>query len=433
MSHRLVSVAVLALGLAACGGPAQRPPAATMGPDPSLQPPRTTALPTMNIAPAQGWPAGETPTPAPGLAVAAFATRLDHPRWLYVLPNGDVLVAESNKHPAPPTGIRSFIEKQVMRVAGAEVPSADRISLLRDADGDGTAETRRVLLDDLPSPFGMALVGNDLYVANTDALMRFPYTSGATRIDDSGERVVSLPSNPPNRHWTKGLVLGSDGRLYLSVGSNSDHGENGMAAETNRAAIWVVDPASKTADIFASGLRNPVGLDFEPRTGALWAAVNERDELGNDLVPDYLTSIRRGAFYGWPYVYYGDSLDPRVEQSAPQLVARAVPPDYALGSHVAPLGLSFAAGARLGPDYADGAFIGQHGSWNRRPASGYSVVFVSFRGGQPAGRPIEVLSGFRTQDGTARGRPVGVAIARDGALLVADDVGNSIWRVVPAK
>ena len=429
MPYKMISAAVLVLGVAACGGAPHAPSTATIGPDPALRAPRITVLPTVNIAPARGWPPSTTPAAAPGFEVAAFARGLDHPRWLHVLPNGDVLVAESNKQPAPAKGVRSFIEKQIMRIAGAEVPSADRISLLRDADGDGTAETRSILLDSLTSPFGMALVGNHLYVANTDSLVRFPYTLGATRIDGGGERIVNLPGNPPNRHWTKGLVAGPEGRLYVSVGSNSDHGENGMAAETNRAAIWVVDPASKTADIFASGLRNPVGLDFEPRTGALWAVVNERDELGDNLVPDYLTTIRRGGFYGWPYVYYGDRLDPRVEQNAPRLVDRAIAPDFALGSHVAPLGLTFADGVRFGPAFSEGAFIGQHGSWNRRPASGYSVVFVPFRNGRPTGKPVDVLTDFRSQDGIAKGRPVGVAIAADGALLVADDVGSTIWRV----
>lgn len=433
MSGTLRATGAAALLLAACGGPARMPPAAGVGPDPALPPPGTAALPTVNIAPATGWPAGTAPTAARGLAVMPFATGLDHPRWLHALPNGDVLVAESNKQPAPPQGLRGLIEQGVMGVAGAEVPSADRITLLRDADGDGRAEGRFVLLDGLTSPFGLALAGGNLYVADTDALLRFPYAPGTTRIGAPGERVASLPANPPNRHWTKGLAAGADGRLYVSVGSNSDHGENGMAAEANRAAIWVVDPASKSAGIFASGLRNPVGLDFEPQTGALWTVVNERDELGNDLVPDYLTSVRRGGFYGWPYVYYGNRPDPRVPPPPPGQAARAITPDYALGSHVAPLGLAFAKGDGLGPAFSQGAFVGQHGSWNRRPATGYSVVFVPFRGGRPAGRPVEVLSGFRTEGGTARGRPAGVALAADGALLVADDVGNTVWRVMRAR
>jgi glucose/arabinose dehydrogenase len=432
MSSKKVSLFAVAMALAACGGPPVGPAMNGVGPDPVLPGPRDGLVPTINIAPAQSWPEGATPKAAAGLEVAAFAAGLDHPRWLHVLPNGDVLVAETNKQQRPPQGVRAFFQKQVMRVAGAEVPSADRISLLRDANRDGVAETRTILLDDLTSPFGMALVGRDLYVADTDALLRFPYVSGQTRIDAPGEVVVALPANATNHHWTKGLTAGRDGTLYVSVGSNSDHGENGMAVESGRAAIWAVDPATGAARVFASGLRNPVGLDMEPGTGVLWAVVNERDELGDDLVPDYLSSVRQGRFYGWPYVYYGSRLDPRVEQSRPDLVARAISPDYALGSHVAALGLAFAQDARLGPAYAEGAFIGEHGSWNRRPASGYAVVYVPFRAGRPAGRPADVLTGFRTEGGVARGRPVGVAVASDGALLVADDVGNTVWRVTRA-
>jgi len=426
-------VAVPMLLLISCGGPAVRPPSQGLGADPALPAPANAVVPTVNIAPATGWPANSAPTPAPGLDVQAFATDLDHPRWLHVLPNGDVLVAESNKQPAPPKGLRSFFEKQVMRIAGAEVPSADRISLMRDANGDGIAEIRTVLIDGLTSPFGMALVDDSLYVANTDGLLRFPYVSGQTSIDAPAEPVIALPANPPNRHWTKGLAAGPHGDLYVSVGSNSDHGENGSEAETGRASIWKVEPDTQRVAIFASGLRNPVGLDFEPSTGTLWTVVNEREELGDNLVPDYLTSVRPGANYGWPQVYYGDKTDPRVDWQSDQITTRARVPDYALGSHVAPLGLEFADDARLGPAFAEGAFIGQHGSWNRRPASGYSVVFVPFQAGQPSGRPVEVLTGFRTEQGTARGRPAGVAVAMDGALLVADDVGNTIWRVSPAK
>ena len=422
--------ALLALLLVGCGERADIPLSAGIGSDPTLPPPERSVIPTVVIAPARGWPPGETPVAAEGLEVVAFAEGLDHPRWLYVLPNGDVLVAETNKQAATPRGLQGFVQQQLMRVAGAEVPSADRISLLRDQDGNGVADLRTVLLDGLTSPFGMALVDDTLYVANTDALLRFRYQAGATRIDSPGEPVLALPANPPNYHWTKGLLASDDGRrLFVSVGSNSDHAENGLDAERGRAAIWEVDPATGSASVFASGLRNPVGMDFEPQTGALWAVVNERDELGSDLVPDYLTRVRQEGFYGWPFSYWGGNLDPRVHPTAPDLVARAVVPDYALGAHVAPLGLVIAEGAQLGPRFREGAFIGRHGSWNRRPPSGYDVIFVPFRDGTPASAPIQVLTAFLGPDGEARGRPVGVAIARDGALLVADDVGNAIWRV----
>ncbi|QDL94980.1 sorbosone dehydrogenase family protein (plasmid) [Paroceanicella profunda] len=430
-THR--ALCAITLLLTACSGAGREGGPMGVGPDPTLPEPRTSLVPTLNIAPATGWPEGTAPTPAEGLTVQAFATGLDHPRWLHVLPNGDVLVAESNKQPAAPSGLRSLVEEQLMAAAGAGSPSADRITLLRDADHDGIAETRTILRDGLTSPFGMALVGDTLYVADTDALLAFPYTEGATRIDAPATQVVALPSGPPNRHWTKGLTAGPDGLLYVSIGSNSDHGEGGMAAEAGRAAIWQVDPAAASARPFATGLRNPVGLGFEPDSGALWVVVNERDELGDDLVPDYLTSVPDGANFGWPWLYYGTRPDPRVDQDAPGRVTSARMPDYALGSHVAPLGLSFAQGARLGPRFAQGAFIGEHGSWNRRPASGYAVVFVPFVDGRPAGHPVDVLTGFRSPQGDARGRPVGVAVAADGALLVADDVGNTIWRVTAAK
>jgi glucose/arabinose dehydrogenase len=321
--------------------------------------------------------------------------------------------------------------KFFMQRAGAAPPSADRITLLRDADGDGVVETRSVFIDALHSPFGMALVGNNLYVANTGALLRFPYEEGQTRIDQPGKTVVELPSGPINAHWTKNVVASPDGsRLYVTVGSNSNVAEHGIAVEEGRAAIWQIDPATGGHRIFASGLRNPVGLAFEPETGALWTSVNERDELGSDLVPDYMTAVRDGAFYGWPYSYYGDHVDTRVETQRPDLVARAVVPDYALGPHTASLGLAFAGGAdSLPAAFQDGAFVGQHGSWNRRPRSGYKVIFVPFRNGRPAGDPVDVLTGFLNAEGEAQGRPVGVAIDRQGALLVADDVGNRIWRV----
>jgi glucose/arabinose dehydrogenase len=395
----------LVLGLAACGEQATLPVESGVGPEPVLPPPRETLLPTVNIAPAKGWPDGAMPSAAEGLSVAAFADGLDHPRWLCVLPNGDVLVAETNapERPAATAGLRGWVIRLVMGWAGAGGPSADRVTLLRDADGDGVADFRAVFLDGLHSPFGMALVGGDLYVANTDALLRFPYREGDSRIAAPGTTVVELPAGPINLHWTKNVIASPDGaRLYVAVGSNSNVAENGPAAEEGRAAIWEVDPVSGRHRIFASGLRNPVGLAFEPATGALWTTVNERDELGSDLVPDYMTAVAEGGFYGWPYSYFGAHLDPRVQPQRPELVAAAIVPDYALGAHTASLGLAFAEGAdSLPAELRRGAFVGQHGSWNREPRSGYKVIFVPFAAGRPAGDPVDVLSGFVNQAGEA--------------------------------
>ena len=427
-------VAPLLISITACGDKATLPVRAGMGPDPTLPPPHHTMIPTIHIAKAIGWRAGEAPVAADGLVVNAYAQGLDHPRWLYVLPNGDVLVAETNSPSKPEDrkGIRGWVMKQIMKRAGAGTPSANRITLLRDADGDGIAETRTVFLEGLHSPFGMALVGQDLYVANTDAIVRFPYQGGETRITVPGVKVVDLPAGPINHHWTKNVIASRDGtRLYATVGSNSNVGENGMANEEHRAAILEVDPAHGTARVFASGLRNPNGLGWEPQSGALWTAVNERDEIGSDLVPDYMTSVKEGAFYGWPYSYFGQHVDERLQPPRPDLVAQAIPPDYALGPHAASLGLVFYEGKLLPPHYAGGVFIGQHGSWNRNPSSGYKVIFVPFANGRPAGDAEDVLTGFLNADGDARGRPVGVAVDRAGALLVADDVGNVIWRVAP--
>ncbi|MGH6918978.1 MAG: PQQ-dependent sugar dehydrogenase [Geminicoccaceae bacterium] len=429
-------VVSVTLGLSACSEQAQLPVSAGVGPNPTLPPPAETLFPTVNIAPAEGWPAGAKPMPAPGLQVAAFADDLDHPRWLYVLPNGDVLVAESNAPPRPEDdeGIMGWAMSFFMARAGAGVPSADRISLLRDIDGDGAVDRRTVFLDDLHSPFGMALVGNDFYVANTDAVVRFPYQEGQTEITAGGEKVVDLPGGPLNHHWTKNLIASPDGALlYATVGSNSNVAENGITAERGRAAIWEIDPATGRHRVFASGLRNPNGMGWQPRTGALWTVVNERDGLGSDLVPDYLTSVEDGGFYGWPYSYFGDHVDERVQPPRPDLVAQAIVPDYALGAHTASLGLAFAEGNSLPPIFARGAFVGQHGSWNRDPHSGYRVIFVPFENGQPAGGPVDVLTGFLSRDDTALGRPVGVVIDRQGALLVADDVGNKVWRVTAAE
>ncbi|HET6764948.1 MAG TPA: sorbosone dehydrogenase family protein, partial [Longimicrobiaceae bacterium] len=396
--------------------------AAGTGPSPTLPAPRQSLIPTVHIAPARGWAAGRTPVAAPGLRVAAFASGLDHPRWLYVLPNGDVLVAETNAPPKPDDnrGIRGWFFKRFMKKAGSAVPSANRITLLRDADGDGVAETRTVFAQGLSSPFGMALVGNDLYVANSDALVRFAYAPGQTSLAGGGTQVVALPGGRINHHWTKNVVASADGsRLYVSVGSNSNAGERGMAAEEGRAAIWEIDPRTGSHRVFAGGLRNPVGMAWQPESGALWTAVNERDELGSDLVPDYITSVRDGGFYGWPDSYYGGHVDSRVKPQRPDLVASAVVPDYALGPHTASLGLAWSGGARLPAPFSGGMFVGQHGSWNRRPRSGYRVIFVPFSGGRPTGAlPVDVLTGFLDAEGNAMGRPVGVAVDSRGALLV---------------
>ena len=426
---------LLMLSVSGCGEVAKLPESAGIGSQPTLPPPNHTLFPTVHIAPAKGWPAGVTPTAATGLAVNAYATGLDHPRWLYVLPNGDVLVAETNAPPKPEDGkgIKGWIMKRVMKRAGAGVPSANRITLVRDADGNGVAETRTVFLQGLNSPFGMTLVGSDLYVANSDALVRFPYRAGETQITAPAEKIVDLPAGPINHHWTKNVTANRDGsRLYVTVGSNSNAGENGMDNEVSRAAVLEVDPVAHTSRVFASGLRNPNGLSWQPQSGALWAVVNERDEIGSDLVPDYMTSLKDGAFYGWPYSYYGQHVDERVKPQRPDLVAKAIAPDYALGTHTASLGLVFYDGKLLPPRYANGAFVGQHGSWNRKPRAGYKVIFVPFADGRPAGMPEDVLTGFVNADGDAFGRPVGVAIDAAGALLVADDVGNTVWRVTPA-
>jgi glucose/arabinose dehydrogenase len=423
---------VAALLVAACANPARLPVEAGIGPNPTLPPPEHSLIPTVNVAAAGKWPDGGKPDAAPGLAVGRFAQGLDHPRWLYVLPNGDVLVAETNAPPKPDDGggVKGFFMKLFMKRAGAGTPSANRITLLRDADGDGRADTRTVLLENLHSPFGMALIGDDLYVADTDAVLRFPYRTGTTQIAEAGVPVVELPAGTINHHWTKNVIASADGtRLYVTVGSNSNAAENGMAAEAGRAAIWEIDLRTHAHRVFASGLRNPNGLAWEPDSGALWTAVNERDELGSDLVPDYMTSVRDGGFYGWPYSYYGAHVDSRVDPPRPDLVASAIVPDYALGAHTASLGLASSRGAALPAPFANGMFIGQHGSWNRTPRSGYKVIFVPFAAGKPAGGPVDVLTGFVDGDGHARGRPVGVAIDRKGALLVADDVGNTIWRV----
>lgn len=429
--------------LAGCSESARLPSGADTGPRPTLVEPVKRLIPTAHVAPARPWQPGEAPVAAAGLQVQALATGLEHPRWLHVLPNGDVLVAETNAPPRPEEGggIKGWVMSKLMLKAGSTGTSANRITLLRDADGDGRAEVQEVFLKALNSPFGMALVGSHFYVANTDAVWAFPYAAGQTQITAPGRRVAELPAGPRNHHWTKSLIASPDGKtLYATVGSNSNAAENGIEVEAGRAAIWAIDAASGNKRLFATGLRNPNGMAWMPApdgaTLVLWTVANERDELGSDLVPDYLTSVRDGGFYGWPYSWYGGHVDHRVEPQRPDLVARAVVPDYALGAHVAALGLASAAGstvpARLAGAPGEGVFIGMHGSWNRQPFAGYKVVFVPFANGVPQGLPIDVLTGFLSASGEARGRPVGVAIDRQGALLVADDVGNTVWRVTPA-
>ena len=438
MLSRTIAAAVsllTCLALAGCGEEATLPVSAGIGPDPELPPPVQTTLPTVVIAEATGWPNGLKPKAAEGLAVNAFAAGLDHPRMLYVLPNGDVLVAETAAPPQPglSEGIMGRLMKLGMWWAGAGIDSPNRITLLRDGDGDGVAETRTPFLTGLNSPFGMALVGDSLYVANTDGIVRVPYKAGDTEISADAEHVADLPAGPVNIHWVKNILASADGAtLYASVGSNSNVGERRFDSEKGRAAIHAIDLASGDTRIFASGLRNPVGLAFHPDDGKLWTTVNERDELGSDLVPDYMTSVQENGFYGWPYSYYGDHVDERVQPQRPDLVKTAIVPDYALGPHTASLGLAYYTGALFTEPFRGGAFVGQHGSWNRRPPSGYKVVFVPFDGGTPIGKPEDILTGFLSADGKAYGRPVGVAEDKTGALLVADDVGNTVWRVVPA-
>lgn len=429
---RAATIGFIALAVAGCSQGSSEP-FAGFGPTPSLPQPER-GFPTLNARKAIGWAEGETPRPAPGFAVTKFAEGLDHPRWLLVLPNGDVLVTESSSEAKPPKGVRDVIAQWVQKYAGALEKSPNRIMLLRDADGDGRAEVKTVFAEGLKRPFGMALVGQALYVANDDSVARFAYAPGQTRVAGTGEKVFDLPGGPINHHWTKNIIASPDGRkLYATVGSNSNVAENGMAAEENRAAILELDLTTGAQRVFASGLRNPNGMDWEPATGALWTAVNERDEIGNDLVPDYMTSVKDGGFYGWPYSYFGQTVDARVKPPRPDLVARAIRPDYALGAHTASLGLAFYRGELLPARYRGGVFIGQHGSWNRRPPSGYRVVFVPFADGRPAGEPEVFLGGFLNERDQARGRPVGVAVDARGALLVADDAGEAIWRVTPAR
>lgn len=420
-----------ALSLAACstGSP---DPFVGFGPNPPLPAPQKSLIPIVGTPKAVGWPAGAAPKAPPGFVVTRYGEGIDHPRWLHVLPNGDVLVAQSSSEPHPPKGIRDWVQQQLMKRVGSVQKSPNRITLLRDADGDGVAEVKTTFAQGLKRPFGMALAGGHLYVANDDGVVRFPYTDGQTHVAGTGERVFDLPGQPINHHWTKSLIASPDGtKLYATVGSNSNIGENGMEVEEGRAAIWEYNIAGRGLRLYATGLRNPNGMGFEPVTGQLWTAVNERDEIGNDLVPDYMTSVRDGGFYGWPYSYYGQHVDARVTPARPDLVAKAIPPDYGLGPHTASLGLAFYTAQAFPPAYRGGAFVGQHGSWNRRPLNGYRVVFVPFAGGRPQMPPQLFLTGFLNEKKQILGRPVGVAVDGRGALLVADDVGDIVWRVAP--
>jgi glucose/arabinose dehydrogenase len=425
----VLCVAICGLGIAGCnekGGD----PKLQIGANPVLPEPQQYLLPPIQIARVANWGKDETPTVPQGLQIHTLATGFEHPRSIFVLPNGDVLVVEANGPKAPINRPKDLIMGWVQSFAGTKTKGGNRITLLRDADGDGKPEIRTVFLDNLNSPFGVALVGQDLYVANTDAIVRYPYKEGQTTITAQGTKLTDLPGGPIDHHWTKSLLASPDGsKLYVGVGSNSNITENGIEAEYERAAIWEVDRMSGAHRIFASGLRNPTGLQWEPKSGKLWAVANERDELGPDLVPDYLTSVKDGAFYGWPYSYYGQHLDPRVEPQRPDLVASAIPPDYALSSHVAPLGLAIYSGADLPASFHGGAFVSEHGSWDRSPLNGYKVVFVPFKGGRPSGPAEDFVTGFLNADNEARGRPVGLAVDRAGGLLIADDLGNTVWRV----
>jgi len=429
---RACSILLASTILAACSDK-DPDPSGGIGPKPDLPEQSQYLFPPMHLAKIVGWKSNETPSVASGLKIQALAQGLQHPRSVYTLPNGDVLVVESEAPPEasakrPKDIIMGFVEAFATNSGGGK--PANRITLLRDTDGDGKADIKQTYLEHLNSPFGVALVGNELYVANTDAIMRYPYKEGDTKISDAGTRLTELPGGPIDHHWTKSLVASEDGsRLYVGVGSNSNITENGIEAEKGRAAIWEVDRASGRARVFADGLRNPNGLTFEPTTKALWTVVNERDELGPNLVPDYMTSVKEGGFYGWPYSYYGKNVDPRVMPQRPDLVEKAIAPDYALGSHVAPLGLVFNQGQSLTAAYKSGAFIGEHGSWNRHSFNGYKVVFVPFEAGKPNGKPVDIVTGFLSDKNEARGRPVGLALDKEGALLIADDAGNTVWRV----
>ncbi|SEJ20303.1 Glucose/arabinose dehydrogenase, beta-propeller fold [Sphingobium sp. AP50] len=427
---RNLCATLFTLALAGCGS--SQPGLDQTGANPDLPGQRQTLVPPIRIATPEGWD-GESPTAPRGFTVTALATDLKIPRQTLILPNGDILVAEGSGGSAPLMRPKDVIAGYIKSLGKTPAKGGNRITLLRDADGDGKAEVRTTFIDGLNAPYGLAFVDGSLYVANQDALLRFPYRDGITRIATPGQEVTKLPSRL-NHHWTKALTASADGtKLYVGIGSNSNVGERGMAVEEDRAVIWEIDRATGAHRTYASGIRNPTALAINPQTQTLWSVVNERDELGPQLVPDYLTSVRPDAFYGWPYSYWGNNIDPRVHPQNPKMVEKAVRPDYALGSHVAALGLSFVTGAGLGPSFTQGAFIGQHGSWNRQDLSGYKVVWVPFANGRPAGKPVDFLTGF-IKDGHARGRPVGVTYdSSRGSLIVADDLSNTVWRVAPAR
>ena len=433
---QFATVAVVVCATSACGASARLPVSAGEGPHPVIPAPSPSIIPQLLYVKGKGWPEGAMPVPAEGLTVKPFATGLDHPRSILVLPNGDVLIAETNapKRPENNPGIKGWLTNYFTKRAGGAVPSANRITLLRDTDGDGVADFRSVFLADLTSPFGMTLAGDTLYVANTNSLVKVPYRAGETAISARPVKVSDLPGGRLNHHWTKNVIASPDGtKLYVAIGSNSNAAEFGIERETDRARVWEVDPRTGAHRDFATGLRNPVGLAWVPETGKLWVAVNERDELGSDVVPDYMTALRDGAFYGFPYSYFGKHVDRRVKPYKPDLVATAVVPDYALGPHTASLGLAYTDGNSLAARFQNGMFVAQHGSWNRKPRSGYQVIFVPFTNGVPNGQPIDVFGGFVRDNGDALGRPVSVAMDRSGTLLVVDDVGNTVWRVTSSR
>ncbi|HEY5338171.1 MAG TPA: sorbosone dehydrogenase family protein [Rhizomicrobium sp.] len=432
--RNLFSTALIAAGILALAGcdSGHPPPKSNYGANPKLPAPAPQTIPTMNVNSVTPWPAGATPIAPPGFTVTRFAGDLDHPRWVYVLPNGDVLVAETSSEPSPLNSVESVVERWLDEKSHATGKSANEIVLLRDTNGDGVPDVRTVFLKGLNQPYGMLLLNGSFYVGNTDGVVRYPYKDGETQITEPGKKILDLPTG---HHWTRNIIASEDGeKIYVAVGSDTNIAEKGMSFEKRRADILEINPDGSGEKIYASGLRNPNGMDWNLTTHVLWTAVNERDQLGDDLVPDYITGVKPGAFYGWPWSYYGQHVDSRVQPQNPDMVAKAIAPDYALSSHVAPLGFTFYDAKEFPAAYQGGAFIGEHGSWNRAQMSGYKVVFVLFADGKPQGLPQDFLTGFlNPQTGVAHGRPVGVTVAKDGALLVADDVGNVVWRVAPAK